>query len=79
MAADGGSIVEKRQMHNTILEPNIGQPAAASYHTHVVSNLPEDSDVFHVLTRRPSIPEIVGGADKHVYQIQTDGAIKRIK
>jgi len=79
IAADGGSILEKRQMHKSILEPNIGQNLAASYHTHILSNLPEDSDVFHVLTRKPSIPEIVGGADKHVYEVQTDGSIKRIK
>jgi hypothetical protein len=79
IAADGGSIVERRQMHKTILELNIGQNLAASYHTHILSNIPEDSDVFHVLTRKPSIPEIVGGADKHVYEIQTDGSIKRIK
>jgi hypothetical protein len=79
IAADGGSIVEKRQMHKTILEPKIGQNLAASYHTHILSNLPEDSDVFHLQTRKPAIPEIVGGADKHVYEIQTDGSIKRIQ
>jgi hypothetical protein len=45
----------------------------------MLDNDVEDSDVFHVLTRSPLVPEIVGTPDKHVYEIETDGSIKRQK
>ena len=80
---DGSAIVEKRQMHKTIIEKKNdlqpGQKLAAGYHTHALNNDVEDSDVFHVLTRKPSIPEIVGTPDQHTYEIETTGTIKRIK
>ena len=80
---DGSTIVEKRQMHTSIIEKKESAPEgstlAGGYHTHVLNNDIEDSDVFHVLTRTPSIPEIVGTPDKHVYEIETDGTIKREK
>jgi len=66
-SADGGTTLDKRQMHKTILEvenpPQPGQSLAAGTHSHVLSNQPEDSDVFHVLTRRPLVPEYVGMPD----------------
>ena len=80
---DGGTIIEKRQMHSNIIEkkesPPSGQQLAGGYHTHGVNNAVEDSDVFHVLNRQPSIPEIVGTPDKHMYEIETDGTINRVK
>ena len=80
---DGSTIAEKRQMHKTIIEKKSdlqpGQKLAAGYHTHALNNDVEDSDVFHVLTRKPSIPEIVGTPDQHTYEIETTGTIKRIK
>jgi len=45
----------------------------------VLSNRPEDSDVFYVLTRRPSIPEFVATMDKRVWMIDKDGTIKLSK
>jgi hypothetical protein len=41
----------------------------------VITDAPEDTDVFYVLTRRPLTPESVA-AGKHVYFIETDGTIK---
>jgi len=80
---DGSTIASKRQMHKTIVEKKDsvqpGQQLAGGYHTHVLNNDVEDSDVFHVLTRIPLVPEIVGTADKHVYEIRTDGSITREK
>ena len=77
---DGGTIVAKRQMHTTIIQKKNDLPASQTvtggYHTHVLNNDIEDSDVFHVLNRRPSIPEFIGTPDKHVYEIETDGTIK---
>jgi hypothetical protein len=68
-------MVEKRQMHKSILDFAIRKGSVSGYHTHVLSLTPEDSDVFHVLTRKPSIPEYVGTFDKKIYVIQTDGTI----
>jgi len=74
-SADGNSILEKRQMHKSILEFEINKGTVAGTHTHVLSLCPEDSDVFYVLTRKPSIPEFVGTLDKKMYVVATDGTI----
>ena len=73
--ADGNAMVEKRQMHKSILEFTIQKGTVAGSHTHVLSLTPEDSDVFYVLTRKPAIPEYVGTMDKKIWVIQTDGTI----
>jgi hypothetical protein len=79
--ADGGRLLEKRPMHKTILDidyspsSNKLKPTVSGIHTHVLSNVPEDSDVFHVLRRKPSIPEYIGTMDKKIWVIQTDGRI----
>ena len=78
LSPDGLKIIEKRQMHKTILE--FGPPAdrsesmAGGYHTHVLSEVPEDTDVTLVLTRQPRVPEIVG-AGGYIFSIATDGTI----
>ena len=79
VSADGNTILEKRQLHKSILETNQQVPAGTKFaggsHNHVITETPEDTDVFFVLTRRPLTPESVG-AGKHVYFIETDGTIK---
>ncbi len=79
VSADGNTIVEKRQLHKSILETNQQVPAGTKFvggwHTHAITETPEDTDVFYVLTRRPLTTEWVG-AGKHVYFIETDGTIK---
>ena len=84
IAADGGSIVEKRQLHKSILEipPSSipkGTTPAGGVHTHVLSDVPEDTDVFHVLTRQPPQPEFVGTPNKKMYEISVDGTIRESK
>lgn len=78
VSPDGTKILEKRQLHKTIIE---NQPAKgtkkvlAGFHTHVLSDQPEDTDVFHVLTQDPPLPEFV--ATPHfTYQVKTDGTIQ---
>jgi hypothetical protein len=34
-----------------------GTRLAAGFHTHVLSDVPEDTDVFFVLTHGPSLPD----------------------
>jgi hypothetical protein len=76
--AEGSKIIERRQLHKSILESGAsndkGKKLVAGIHTHVLSDLPEDTDVFHVLTQDPRSPEIV--ATSHfVYKILVDGSI----
>jgi hypothetical protein len=78
VSSDGTQILETRKMHNSILETAAvpeGTTAAGGYHTAVLDDVPEDSDVFHVLTRRPSVPEYIASR-KYFYEVETDGSIK---
>jgi hypothetical protein len=77
ISPDGMKIVEKRQLHKSIIETapaNSGEEVKGGYHVHVLSDLPEDTDVMFVLTRKPLMPEIVlaGGS---LYAIDVHGAI----
>ena len=80
VSPDGATIYEKRQMHKSVLEsvpaqiPK-GAAPAAGYHTHLLTNLPEDTDVFLVLNRQPRMPEYIR-AGGHIYKIDIDGSIK---
>jgi hypothetical protein len=75
-SADGTKILEKRQMHKTILEASRmpGKKTVAGVHKHVVSDMPEDTDVLHVLTQDPRQPEFV--ATPHFFfEVHADGSI----
>lgn len=78
LSPDGTKIIEKRQMHKTILEYaapiDRSESMAGGYHTHVLSDLPEDTDVMLVLTRQPRVPETVG-AGAYIFTIAVDGSI----
>jgi len=82
ISADGSTIVEKRPLHRTILDfkapgslvPGVG----GGVHVHTLTDVPEDTDVFYVLTRKPSVPEFVA-AGKRLYKIQVDGTIMLVK
>jgi hypothetical protein len=83
ISPDGSTIVTKRQMHKGVLESIPADlpkstTSVAGYHTHILSDLPEDTDVFLVLWRQPPIPEYVG-AGGHVFEIEVDGKIKITK
>jgi len=47
----------------------------AGIHTHVLSETPEDTDVFHVLTRKPSVPELIS-TEHFIFVVEVDGSIK---
>ncbi|HET9305523.1 MAG TPA: hypothetical protein VFO46_05800 [Candidatus Sulfotelmatobacter sp.] len=84
ITADGGTIVEKRQLHKSIMENNPssvpkGATPAWGYHTHVLSDVPEDTDVFYVLSRKPSMPEAIGTLNKKLYEVSSDGTIREGK
>ena len=80
VSADGRIVTEARRLHETIAEYSVrtarsattkaedGQPA-------VSGNAPEDTDVFHVIQRRPALPELMT-IGRFQYQIDVDGGIR---
>ena len=84
VTADGGTIVEKQQMHKSFSESDPsslpkGKTPAAGVDPHVLSDVAGDRDVFHVFTRQPPRPEFIGTRNKKVYEISTDGTIREGK
>jgi hypothetical protein len=77
ISADGRQIIEKRQLHKAILDMQFDPKMhiVSGVHIHVLSDVPEDTDVFYVLTRKPSIPEFIG-AGKRMFTVNTDGGIQ---
>lgn len=82
VSADGSQIIEIRPLHKTILEVKhsapTGKKPAGGFHTHVLTDTPEDTDVFHVLRQTPPLPEFIGTKSGN-YMVETDGTIKRVK
>jgi hypothetical protein len=80
MSKDGTKIVEKRYLHKSVIEftsPVNPQQTGAGFHTAVLDDIPEDTDVYHVLSRKPSVPEWVA-TNQYVFQIDPDGSIKYV-
>jgi hypothetical protein len=80
ISQDGSKIVEKRRLHVSILE--VRTPASdgnlqGGFHTAVLDDIPEDTDVFNVLSRKPSVPEWVA-TKRYVYRIEADGTINYV-
>jgi hypothetical protein len=77
VSPDGSRITEKRQMHKSIIESvstRADMKVETGYHTHVLSDVPEDTDVLLVLTRQPRVPELVV-TQSFMYTIGVDGRI----
>jgi hypothetical protein len=71
---DGARILDRRQMHKTVLEESLpadgGRPAFG-FHSHILSDVPEDSDIFYAMTRRAELGEWVA-TKKYTYEIMPD-------
>ncbi len=81
MSADGTKIVSKRQLHKSIIEveppKEKNREQVGGIHTHVLDDIPEDTDVFHVLTRKPGVLEMII-TKEFVFEVKPDGSIKYI-
>lgn len=84
ISADGMQILERHPMHDAVVESTAPAPAVpvggqilAGFHTDELDDVPQDTDVFHVLIRRPSMPEYVD-ARGHLYKIDIDGSIEEV-
>jgi len=80
ISADGVAIIERRQLHKSILDMEFppDEKVVGGVHSHILSDVPEDTDVFYVLERRPLMPEYIG-TSKRNYVIETDGSIRITK
>ncbi len=78
ISGDGLRILEKHQMHISVIEFSPEANVVAGTHSAVLDDAPEDTDVFHVLVRQPAVPEYIG-TPKFVYKIDTDGSIHYIE
>ena len=72
----GERILEKHPMHRALLNLAIPDSAVAGMHIVLVDDVPQDSDVFLVLARRPRRHELIGTAHYN-YEIALDGSITR--
>ena len=80
VSADGLQILEAHRMHRRVLwqsfaYPKPGAHLVAGFLHEVIEDRPQDSDVFLVLWRKPSIPQYVN-ARGQMYFIRTDGSIE---
>jgi len=78
ISADGRVITESRQLHESISEytPRTAR-SGGEVEREVLADTPEDTDVFHVLQRRPALPELMT-AGRFRYRIDVDGTIRLI-
>lgn len=78
VSGDGGRILAKRQLHKAILEFGATRdapgPIQSGVHAAVLDNIPEDTDVFHVIVRRPSVPQYIV-TDAFMYRVDPSGVI----
>jgi len=79
LSADGRVITESRRLHEAITDFSVRTARSANWPTEkeslVSGDTPEDTDVFHVLQRRPQLPEFMV-AGKYRYRIDVDGSIR---
>lgn len=78
VSPDGRVMTELRQLHQSITEYSVRSARSANTppdrESLVSGDTPEDTDVFHVLQRRPALPELML-AGKYHYRIDIDGSI----
>lgn len=83
VSEDGRRVLETHRMHEGMMEANRGAGRGdarlvAKGGTKALRDLPEDSDVFHVLMNRPAAAEIVV-TPRHQYRIEADGSIRLLQ
>jgi len=79
ISADGRAMTEWKRLHESITEYSVRTARSANTppdrNALVSGDTPEDTDVFHVLQRRPALPELML-AGKYHYRIDVDGTIR---
>src|SRR5690348_14328769 len=82
VSADGRRILETHRMHAGMMEANggdnRGDARLVAKAGKALRDLPEDSDVFHVLVNRPAAAKVVV-TPHHQYRIDADGSIRLLQ
>jgi hypothetical protein len=74
ISGDGVKILDRRQMHRSVQEesmPSDGSRPFFGFHSHILSDVPEDSDIFYAMTRKAQQGEWVA-TQKYAYEITPD-------
>jgi hypothetical protein len=84
VSPDGLSLLETRQLHKSIIEyqdftksgkAKEGWTAEMGVHNHILDDVPEDTDVFLAMTRKPLVCEMIITWE-YTYKVCPDGTIK---
>jgi hypothetical protein len=78
VSADGRRILDTHRMHKGMVsdrDDSDGKRLTSTGHSKALHDLPEDTDVFHVLMGRPVKPEVVV-TPHNQYIIGVDGSVK---
>lgn len=76
ISADGKTLKEEKQLHRGILEVS-GKGKKFTRSFTILGNQPVDTDVYHVIIRKPRIPHFIMALNKEwVYKIDESGNIK---
>ena len=83
VSPDGLRVLETHRMHVGMMEASRGTASGdarlvAKGTGKALRDLPEDSDVFHVLMNRPAVAEVVV-TPRHRYRIDVDGSIRLLQ
>ena len=84
VSSDGSTLLETRQLHKSIIEykdftkskkAKEGWRTEIGVHNHILDDVPEDTDVFLAMTRKPLVPEMIITWE-YTYMVRPDGTIK---
>ncbi len=84
VSPDGLVLLETRRLHKSIIEykdftksrkAKEGWETEMGVHTHILDDVPEDTDVFFAMTRKPLVPERIITWE-YSYIVNPDGTIK---
>lgn len=84
VSPDGSTIRETRQLHKSIIEykdftksgkAKEGWTAEMGVHNHILDDVPEDTDAFLAMTRKPLVCEMIITWE-YTYKVCPDGTIK---
>jgi hypothetical protein len=75
VSADGRRVLETLRMHKGMVAESDAKRLTADAHRKALHDLPEDTDVFHVLMSRSAKPEVVV-TPHYRYIIGADGSVK---
>jgi hypothetical protein len=77
VSSDGMKVLEKQGLHRSLLHSDTGstQKVVTGIHSHILTDVPVETDVLLVLERQPAVEEYVACKDR-MFVVKTDGTIQ---